>query len=97
MVFSLVRKNWGKKFVISHQNILWYDQAATELDLTASVRGNCVSSGRLGFQESTEDLIETYSLQTSRAYLPGPYPLVQEIELELETLKPVHLHLIPAR
>ena len=52
MVCSLVRKNWGQKFVVSA--ILSYDmtKAATDLDLTASIHyGELCQQWTTWFQE----------------------------------------------
>ena len=94
MVFFLVRRNWGKKFVVSA--ILSYDmtKAATDLDLTASVHyGELCQQWTTWFQETTEDLIETVAYKLVERTFEA-YPLVQEIELELKKpWAPVHLPL----
>ena len=93
-VFFLVRRNWGKKFVVSA--ILSYDmtKAATDLDLTASVHyGELCQQWTTWFQETTEDLIETVAYKLVERTFEA-YPLVQEIELELKKpWAPVHLPL----
>ncbi len=77
------------KFVIS-KLILWYDQGGDELIWQLlSITENCVSSGRLvsGALRICWVLV-AYKL-VERTF--ETYPLVQEIELELKNLAPVHL------